>query len=199
MFSIEATDGLRKLFIPRWRVWGIVFSSTYSLRELFYSSTNHRLRKLWCMEIDFLRLLIVFIHKVCDKISNSNIPDQNKENRQLLAILWDAAKRRGDGKCHFPCSQCRGFKRRIILIAIATKNCREHRHAKGGNEYRPFVGLALDFFYIFFFSKCMYYFNIYYINLYILMYSCIYKGKTSYDILYRGSAFRTSTEGSWSV
>ena len=72
-----------------------------------------------------------------------NILDPNEDNRQLLARLWDAAKRRGDGKCYFMCTQCRGFKRRRILISTATKNCREHGHAEGGNEYRPFVGLAL--------------------------------------------------------
>ena len=95
------------------------------------------------MELDFLILLIVFIHEFCDKMSNRNNPDPNEHNRQLLAKLWDAAKRRGDGKCYCPCTQCRGFKMRRILISTATKHCREHGHAKGGNEYRPFVGFAL--------------------------------------------------------
>ena len=76
-------------------------------------------------------------------MSNNNIPDRNEQNQQLLARLWDAAKRREDGKCYCPCSQSKGFKRKIILITIATKHCREHGHAEGGNEYRPFVGLAL--------------------------------------------------------
>ena len=40
----------------------------------------------------------------------------------------------------------------------------------------------------------MYYFNISYINLYLLMFSCIYKGKTPYDISSRGSAFRTNRD-----
>ena len=95
------------------------------------------------MELDFLILLIVLIHEFCDKISNKNILDPNANNREFLARLWDAAKRRGDGKCYCPCTQCRGFKRRRILISTATKHCREHGHAEGGNEYRPFVGLAL--------------------------------------------------------
>ena len=95
------------------------------------------------MELDFLRQLVIFIHEVCDKISNRNIPDPNEDNQQLLARLWDAAKRRGDRKCYFPCTQCSVFKRRRILISIAKKHCREHGHAEGGNEYRPFVGLAL--------------------------------------------------------
>ena len=95
------------------------------------------------MELDFLRLLIAFIHEVCDKISNSNIPYPNEQNRKLLARLWDETKIRSDGKCYYPCSQCSGVKRRRILIATTTKNCREHGHTEGGNEYRPFVSLTL--------------------------------------------------------
>ena len=72
-----------------------------------------------------------------------NILDPNENNRQLLARLWDAVKRRGDDKCYCPCTQCRGFKRRRIFISTTTKNCREHGHAEGGKKYRPFVGLAL--------------------------------------------------------
>ena len=70
------------------------------------------------MELDFLRQPVIFINEVCDKMSNRlNIPDPNEDNRQFLARLWDAAKRRGDGKCYCLFTQCRGFKRRIILIA----------------------------------------------------------------------------------
>ena len=76
-------------------------------------------------------------------MSNRNILDQNEHNRQLLARLWDTVKRRGDGKCYCPCTQCTGFKRRRILISTATKHCREHGHGEGENEYHPFVGLAL--------------------------------------------------------
>ena len=76
-------------------------------------------------------------------MSNSNIPNPNEQNRQLLARLGDAMKIRSDGKCYCPCSQCRSFKRRIILITAATKHCREHGHAKGGNAYRLFLSLAL--------------------------------------------------------
>ena len=76
-------------------------------------------------------------------MSNRNIPDPNEHSRQFLARLWDAVKQRGDRKCYCPCTQCRGLKRRIKLISTATKHCREHGHAEGGNEYRPFVGLAL--------------------------------------------------------
>ena len=51
-------------------------------------------------------------------MSNRNILDPNEENRQLLARLWDAAKRRGDGKCYCLCTQYRGFKRRRIFFFL---------------------------------------------------------------------------------
>ena len=123
----SSTDGLRNCFILQQEVMG---------KKKFFS-------RLWCMELDFLILLIVFIHKVCDRMSNRNIPDPNEYNLQLLARLWNATKWRDDGKFYCPCTQCRGFKRRRILISTTTKHCREHGHAKGGNQYCPFVGLAL--------------------------------------------------------
>ena len=160
MFAIEGMEGLWKLFIPRHTIWGIVlffdnwfwefFFFDRQFAGIFYSSTNRRLRNLWCVELDFSILSIVFINEVCDKMSNSNIPDPNEENWQLLTRLWDTTKQRGDGKCYCPCSQCRGFKKRIILIATATNHCREHGHAKRGNEYHPFVGWTLYCFYIVF-------------------------------------------------
>ena len=74
-------------------------------------------------------------------MSNSNMPDPNEQNRRFLSRLWDGVKRRGDGKYYCPCSQCRGFKRRIVNITIAIKHCREHGHAEG-HEYHPFVSCA---------------------------------------------------------
>ena len=154
LFVVEAKDGLQKLFIPRrtfsgivlffnGRLWEFFFSSIDSLPGIFYSLTSLCLTKCWCVELDCLRQLVIFIHEVCEKMSNSIIPDPNKHNPQLLAILWDAVKRRGDEKHYCPCTQSRGFKWRRILISTATKHCREHGDVEGGNEYRPFVGLAL--------------------------------------------------------
>ena len=57
------------------------------------------------MELDFLRQLVIFINGVYEKMSNRlNIPDPNEDNRELLARLWDATKRRGDGNCYCPCT-----------------------------------------------------------------------------------------------
>ena len=77
------------------------------------------------MELSFLRS-IIFIQALYEKMLNNNIPDPGEQNRQLLARLWDGMKRKGDGKCYCPCSQCRGFKRRIIKITTTRKHCREH-------------------------------------------------------------------------
>ena len=125
-------ERFEELFYSSMTGLGIFFSLRDSLREFFYSLTNHRLRKLWCVELDVLKLSIVFIHEVCDKMSNRNILDPNENNRQLLARLWDAGKWRGDGKCYCLCTQCRVFKRIRILISTATKHCREHGHVEGG-------------------------------------------------------------------
>ena len=153
MFSIEASICLWKLFSPQQNVWGIVlFFENQCGNFLFLRHTicgNFfilRQTSIWencdAWNLIFLRYSIVFIHKFCDKMSSRNIPDPNEHNQQLLARLWDATKWRVDGKCYCPCTQCRGFKRRMILISTTTKHCREHGHAEGGNEYHPFVSLA---------------------------------------------------------
>ena len=73
----------------------------------------------------------------------NNIPYPHDQNRELLARLWDGLKRKGDGKFYCPCSQCRGFKRRIINITTAKRHCREYGHAEGGHDYCPFVSFSL--------------------------------------------------------
>ena len=92
--------------------------------------------------LDFLRSIIL-IQVLYEKISNRNIPDPDEQNRQLLARLWDGLKRKGDGKCYCPCSQCRGFKRRRIKIATVKIHCREYGHAEGGHDYRLFVSFSI--------------------------------------------------------
>ena len=79
-------------------------------------------------------------------MSNRNIRDPDEQNRQLLPRLWDGLKRKGDGKCYFPCSQCRCFKRRRIKITTTRKHCRKHGHTKVGHEYHPFVSFILYMF-----------------------------------------------------
>jgi hypothetical protein len=61
------------------------------------------------------------------------------ENDRKLARLRAELEARGDGKCYFPCYDCRGFQNRILLITTAQKHYREKRHAEGGYEYRPLV------------------------------------------------------------
>ena len=75
---------------------------------------------------------------------NNNILDPHDQNHELLIRLWDGLKRKGDGKCYCPCSQCWGFKRRKINITTAKRHCREDGHAEEGHDYRPFV----SFYYI---------------------------------------------------
>ena len=74
---------------------------------------------------------------------HNNIPDPHDQNRELLARLWDGLKRKGDGKCYCPCSQCRGLKRRRINITTSKRHCREYGHVEAGHEYRPLVSFSL--------------------------------------------------------
>ena len=153
MFVVEATDNLRNYLFLDGRFQELFYSSTGSCRIFFFFDRQFAgiflffdkplFEKILMHGTWFLILSIVFIHEFCDKMSNRNIPNPNKNNRQLFARLWDEAKWRGDGKCYCSCTQCRRFKRIRILISTTTKNCREHGHAEGGNKYCPFVGLAL--------------------------------------------------------
>ena len=76
-------------------------------------------------------------------MSHNNIPDPEDQNQELLARLWGGVKRKGDGKCYCPCSECRAFKIRRIKITIAKKHCWKYGHVEGGHEYRPLVSSSL--------------------------------------------------------
>lgn len=57
--------------------------------------------------------------------------------------MWSQFKRKGDGKCYYPCKKCKGLKNQIILITIAQRHCRKHDHIKGGNDFCPLVNVDL--------------------------------------------------------
>ena len=61
------------------------------------------------------------------------------ENDRKLARLRATLEERGDGKCYFPCYDCKGLQNRRLLITTTQKNCREKGHTEGGYEYRPLV------------------------------------------------------------
>jgi hypothetical protein len=61
------------------------------------------------------------------------------ENDRNLSRLRSALEARGDGKCYFPCYDCRGLQRKILLITTTKRHCREKGHCEGGYEYRPLV------------------------------------------------------------
>jgi hypothetical protein len=62
------------------------------------------------------------------------------ENDRILARLRAALEVRGDGKCYFPCYDCKGLKKKRLLITTAQIHCREKGHVEGGYEYHPLVG-----------------------------------------------------------
>jgi hypothetical protein len=61
------------------------------------------------------------------------------ENDRKLARLRETLEARGDEKCYCPCYDCRGLQRKILLLTIVERHCRDKGHAKGGYEYRPLV------------------------------------------------------------
>jgi hypothetical protein len=61
------------------------------------------------------------------------------KNDKKLSRLRAPLEARGDGKCYCPCYDCRGLQRKILLITIAERHCREKGHAEGGYEYRHLV------------------------------------------------------------
>jgi hypothetical protein len=46
---------------------------------------------------------------------------------------------KGDGKCYFPCKDCRGLQTRSILMTTAEKHCRDKGNVEGGYEYHPLL------------------------------------------------------------
>jgi hypothetical protein len=61
------------------------------------------------------------------------------ENDRKFSRLRAALQERGDGKCYFPCYDCRGLQNRRLLITTTQKHCREKGHVEGGYEYHPLV------------------------------------------------------------
>ena len=62
-----------------------------------------------------------------------------EENNRRYAEAKATLEVKGDGKCYFPCNNCRGLRTRINLRTSAEKNCKEKGHAEGGHEYDPLV------------------------------------------------------------
>ena len=62
-----------------------------------------------------------------------------EENNKRYVEFKVALEAKGDGKCYFPCNDCRGLRMRRILRTSAEKYCKEKVHAERGFEYCPLV------------------------------------------------------------
>ena len=62
-----------------------------------------------------------------------------EENTRRYDEIKVALEVKGDGKCYFPCNDCRGLQTRILLRKTIEINCKEKGHAEGGYEYHPLV------------------------------------------------------------
>ena len=67
----------------------------------------------------------------------------SKQNKVTIARLWSQFKRKGDGKCYFPCKIFKGLNRRRLLIKTVKRHCRETGHIEGGHDYHPLVSCSL--------------------------------------------------------
>ena len=62
-----------------------------------------------------------------------------EENNKRYAGFKETLEAKGDGKCYFPCNDCRGLRKRNFLRESVEKHCKEKGHDEGGFEYRPLV------------------------------------------------------------
>ena len=62
-----------------------------------------------------------------------------EENNRRYVEIKAALEAKGDGKCYFPCNDCRGLWTRRILRTLAEKNCKDKGHTKAGYGYNPLV------------------------------------------------------------
>ena len=60
-----------------------------------------------------------------------------EENNKWYVEFKEALEAKGDGKCYFPCNDCRGLRMRRILRTSAEKHYKEKGHAKGGLNIVP--------------------------------------------------------------
>ena len=82
----SSADVFKNSFILQQAVVGIFFfiDRQFARNFLFFnfSPFDETLMCGWCVELDFLRQLIIFINEFYDKMSNIlNIPDPNEDNR----------------------------------------------------------------------------------------------------------------------
>ena len=62
-----------------------------------------------------------------------------EENNKWYVEFKEAFEMKGDGKCYFPCKDCRDLQTRIILRTTAEKRFKDKGHVEAGYEYRPLV------------------------------------------------------------
>ena len=62
-----------------------------------------------------------------------------EENNKRYIEFKETLEVKGDGKCYFPCNDCRGFRTRRNLRITAEKHCKDKGHVEGGFEYHPLV------------------------------------------------------------
>jgi hypothetical protein len=69
-------------------------------------------------------------------------PEESERTIARLRDAWEALVGT-DGKCYFPCYECRGLKRRRVVRKTTEKHCFTYGHCEGGHTFRPMVSYSL--------------------------------------------------------
>jgi hypothetical protein len=80
-----------------------------------------------------------------------NITDE--ENERMLARLRVTLEAQGDGKCYFPCNQCKDSNRRRLVRKTIEVHCWRYGNVEGGYIYCPMVIYSLYVFVLISFIK----------------------------------------------
>ena len=103
------------------------------LSPLIHTHTHTHTHTLFNLLIHWLSFFGSYMLLECQR----NIP--GKKIIRGMSIFKATLEVNGDGKCYFPCNNCRRLWTRRILRTSAKQHCKEKGNAEGGFEYRPLL------------------------------------------------------------
>ena len=71
-----------------------------------------------------------------------------EENERMLGRLRVELEAHDDGKWYFPCNQCRGLNRRILVRKKIERHCWRHGNCKGEVYISPHGKLVIIYFFV---------------------------------------------------
>jgi hypothetical protein len=70
-------------------------------------------------------------------------PEESQRIVPRLRDAWEALVGT-DGKCHFPCNEWRGLKRRRFVREKTERHCFMYEHCEGGHTFHHMVSYSKD-------------------------------------------------------